>query len=93
MRKTFYGTRAFLCCCGHDRPTFEIKGELPKNYCQIIIKDCFGQAVIPSGFNQDGAPYCSDKFYQKLKELFNLIEPVDPEQAKNLFWFDVTITC
>lgn len=85
-----YSTAAFLSCCDHEKPTLEIKGDLPKKYTNIIITNyTFGKVVEPAGFDEAGAPYFSDEFYQKLRTEYDKVVKFDKEYARNLFWFNV----
>lgn len=90
MKQTFYSTVAFLSNYSHEHPTLEFCKPLPK-YDNIIIKDyTFGNIVTPAGFDEDGAPYFSDEFYQELLNEYDKVIKFDKERARNLFWFDVT---
>lgn len=85
-----YSTVAFLSYCDHEKPSLKIEGSLPKKYTNIIIKDyTFGKVVEPAGFDEAGAPYFSDEFYQKLRKEYDKIVKYDKERARNLFRFDV----
>ena len=90
MARTTFSTVAFLSYSGHAHPTLEIKGEIPKEYSKITIKGyTFGNIVEPDGFDDEGRPYFSDEFYQKLGDKYNEVIKFDKERARNLFWFDV----
>lgn len=90
MKQTICSTVAFLSNCNHEHPTLEFQKPIPK-YNNIIIKDyTFRNIVTPTGFDEDGAPYFSDEFYQKLRNEYDRVIKFDKERARNLFWFDVT---
>ncbi len=87
---TIYSTVAYLSNCNHEHPTLEFRGKVPSKYTNITITDyTFGKVVVPAGFDENGAPYFSDEFYQKLQKEYEEIVKFDKERARNLFWFDV----
>jgi len=87
---TTYHTVAYLSNCSHEHPTLEFREKMPSKYTNITITDyTFGEVVVPAGFDENGAPYFSDEFYQKLRKEYDEIVKFDKERARNLFWFDV----
>ncbi len=87
MDTIVYCTVAFLTCYGNT-PKLEIKGEIPKKYSKVIVKDyTTGKVIEPDGFDEAVLPYFSDKFYQKRMEKREKFIKFDKESAGNLFWF------
>lgn len=91
MRETTFHTSAFLSNFNCEYPTLELKGNIPKEYTQIVVSYYDSdEVVIPDGFDEKGRPYFSHEFYEKIKKEFDRVVKFDKERARNLWWFDVT---